>query len=151
MCTCVCAQPVMGSQFLSAIYRVKRTFWMVTAVAGGGAVGGSLRYLFLLAYPSEPGAFPWVVFGANIAGAFLLGLAVVWFARKRMRRPYLQAFLTTGLLGSLTTFSNYTLDIVLLGEAGRPLLAATYALGALAAGVGAALGGLQVGRKYFTS
>jgi len=45
------------------------------AVASGGAIGASLRYLLGQAISTRtPGDFPWHTLAANVSGAFLLGL-----------------------------------------------------------------------------
>jgi fluoride exporter len=117
---------------------------IVLAVAAGGAVGGALRYGFLLAFPIAPGAFPIVIFLENLLGAFLLGLVLALLLRRWRGAHHLGAFLTTGVLGSFTTFSNYTLDVVALTTGGALALALAYGVASIALGLAAALLGATV-------
>jgi fluoride exporter len=118
----------------------------ILAVAAGGAVGGSLRHALILAFPGEPGQFPWVIFGENIAGAFLLGLLLTVLVLRWPARQALRLFLGTGILGSLTTFSNYSLDIVALAGQGSFGLALGYSLGSIGAGLAACYLGIVSAR-----
>ena len=77
------------------------------AAAGGGAVGASLRYLFLVFGVS--GALG--IFLLNVAGSFALGFMLTWLEG---RSELLAVFVGTGLLGALTTFSTFSSDSVRL-------------------------------------
>ena len=117
----------------------------ILAVAAGGAIGGALRYALILAFPVEPGGFPWVIFFENISGAFLLGF-VLTYVLDRWRLPWdIRPFLTTGVLGSFTTFSNFTVDIVQLGWQSAYATALTYSAASMGLGVAAALAGVVLG------
>ena len=117
----------------------------IVAVAAGGAVGGTLRYAFILAFPVDPGAFPWVIFWENVIGAFALGLILV-LVLERWRLPWdVRSFLTVGVLGSFTTFSNYTLDVVMLASDGAVALALAYSGASALAGLTAAALGMRLG------
>lgn len=119
----------------------------VLAVAGGGMIGAVLRVGFAEAFPNGSGRFPWTTFAENVTGALLLGfLLVVLLERLRTRRD-LRPFLATGVLGSFTTFSNFTVEIVALGEGQRIDLAALYALASIGAGLGAAALGMMLARR----
>ena len=138
----------MSLSHLTSPRRLQYLLRMSGVVAAGGAIGGTLRCLFLLLHPTDPGSFPWVIFLENLTGAFLLGFAVVGLARSYPHRRYLRVFLTTGMLGSFTTFSNYTMDIVLLGDEGALGLALLYGLGSLGGGLLAAFLGVLVARMW---
>lgn len=119
----------------------------VAAVAAGGAVGGTLRYAFILAFPVAPGAFPWVIFWENVIGAFALGLILI-LVLERWRLPWdVRSFLTVGVLGSFTTFSNYTLDVVTLASGGAVALAFAYSGASALAGLAAAALGMRLGHR----
>jgi CrcB protein len=60
--------------------------------------------------------------------------------------PEVRSFLTVGILGGFTTFSAFSLDVVLLSERGQWAAAAAYAVGSVALSVGALLIGLRVVR-----
>ena len=99
----------------------------VIAIALGGAIGAVARYFIsrwvVLALGS---AFPWGTLTVNIVGCFVLGFLVeimtlLWSPSEEYR-----AFLTVGLLGALTTFSAFSLDIAVLQGRGETLLAVVY-------------------------
>ena len=54
-------------------------------------------------------------------------------------------FLTTGVLGSFTTFSNFSVDVVKLGWQSAYATAFTYSAASMALGVAAALAGVALG------
>jgi fluoride exporter len=119
----------------------------VAAVAAGGAAGGTLRYAFILAFPTDPGTFPRVILAENLIGAFLLGL-VLTGVLERWRLPRrARPFLTAGLLGSFTTFSNLSVDLVQLASMDRAWVALAYGAASTCLGVAAALLGLRLGRQ----
>lgn len=95
----------------------------------GGGVGAVLRFLLgrWLASPH----FPWHTLAINVLGSFALGLLAGWH---RDRAAWF-ALLGTGLCGGFTTFSTFSLETLVLAERGRPLAAAGYAGGSVAAGL----------------
>ncbi len=102
------------------------------AVALGGAVGAVVRVLASeLVGPSAPGAWPWATLLVNASGAFALGLLLTRLQRRPTPWPYLRPLLGTGVLGGYTTFSALAVETVQLGEAGRAVAAAAYALSSL--------------------
>ncbi len=87
--------------------------WM--AVAGGGAMGATMRYgAFLLAERVLPRGFPWGTLLVNVIGSVLIGIAFVLLVERGLLTPAWRSFLTVGLLGAFTTFSAFSLDAVLL-------------------------------------
>ncbi len=110
----------------------------LAAVAGGGALGASFRHLLGIAMTRWLGSgFPWGTYAANILGALLMGTFIALLQRFELRDPHFRAFLTTGLLGGFTTFSTFSLEVVLLYERNEHLLALTYALSSVVVCVGA--------------
>ena len=74
---------------------------------------------------------------ANVVGSFALGLLLVRAPSDRVR-----LFAGTGALSSFTTYSTFAADAVALGTpAGAWYVAASYATGFAAAGLGLAVGG----------
>jgi fluoride exporter len=85
----------------------------------------------------------WSTVGINIVGSFLLGLLVAehWFDR-----DYREA-IGVGFLGGFTTFSTFSVQIVLEVDSGEPGRAAGYLLASVVGGVAAATAGYALGRK----
>jgi fluoride exporter len=123
--------------------RLRNVAW----VAAGGAIGGTLRYLFIATFPVARGAFPWVFFVENVVGAFALGVLLTVLLRRSFKRLDLRPFLGTGVLGSFTTFSNLSLDVFGLASSGSVVLGAVYGFGSLLAGLVAAMLGIGLGRR----
>lgn len=121
------------------------------AVALGGAIGASLRHgAGLLAVRLSPGGWPWGTFSVNVLGSLAMGLLIGWLALKADgTAQQTRLFLATGVLGGFTTFSAFSLEVVMMLRAGHAGKAATYAGLSLALGVAALIIGLWIARKVF--
>ncbi len=104
---------------------------VVAGVAVGGAVGALLRWGLSAAFPDPVAGFPWTTFSINVVGSFLLALLPASVAVRR--RVLLPPLLGAGVLGGFTTLSTYSEQARALVDHGRPVLAATYVVGTLAA------------------
>ncbi|MEX2588128.1 MAG: fluoride efflux transporter CrcB [Actinomycetota bacterium] len=120
---------------------------MVAAIALGGALGGTARYGVTRLLPSGSAELPWATLTANISGSFLLGLALALLIERRPPNRRLPAFIATGVLGSYTTFSAFSVETSLLLEAGKFLTAAAYVATSVILGLSAALTGVRLGRR----
>jgi CrcB protein len=80
-------------------------------VALGGALGSVLRYLVaLLAKDRGWTAFPWATLAVNVVGCFAITLILTIAAATTMR-DQLRLFLTTGIMGGLTTYSTFDYEM----------------------------------------
>ena len=89
------------------------------AVGLGAALGALLRWMLALwLNPLHEGVPPgtWV---ANVAGGYMVGLAVAWFAQQPDLAPQWRLFVITGFLGGLTTFSTFSVEVVAPLQEGR--------------------------------
>ena len=114
-------------------------------VAFGGAVGAVARYQLGRAVTHVAGSsaqFPWATLAANVLGSLAMGLLVGWLARNGEGSETLRLLLGVGLLGGFTTFSAFSLEMMLLIERGSTGLAFGYALVSVIAGLGALYVGL---------
>lgn len=125
-------------------------------VAVGGSIGAWLRFLsghaaVALLGPVKAGAFPWSTLFCNVAGSVAMGLVMGWLARHAAATGAsaegLRLFLAVGVLGGFTTFSAFSMEIVLLAQRGQTGLAALYAALSLAAGIAGLLLGLALMRQ----
>lgn len=99
------------------------------AVAIGGAIGASLRYfLGNLASSSDllKGNFPYATFAVNILGSFLIGVLYVLIVERAGLPSYWREILIVGFCGGFTTFSTFSLDAILLWQAGQVFNAILY-------------------------
>lgn len=116
------------------------------AVALGGALGAILRWALAMLLPAT--TFPWPVLVANLAGSFAIGLA--WAAAEAaIIEPVWRLFLITGLLGALTTFSTFSLDVVYLLQQQRWLAAGGFATANVLGCVFLTFVALGIGRRLF--
>lgn len=81
------------------------------AIAAGGAIGATARYLVGLGWPAPPGGFPVSTLIVNVVGCGLIGILMVLVTDVLTQQRLLRPFLGTGVLGGFTTFSTYAVDI----------------------------------------
>ena len=120
-------------------------------VALGGGAGAVLRYqagrgLTALLGPATVSAFPWATLLVNISGSLAMGLLAGWLARHGTGGDTWRLLVGVGLLGGFTTFSAFSLEMMLLIERGQPGTAFAYAAISVLAGVTALYIGLIVMR-----
>ena len=100
---------------------------MLLAVAAGGALGAVGRYLVISAVGLVFGTgLPLGTIVVNVLGSFVLGALVEAMALAWSPPPELRAMLVVGVLGAFTTFSTFSMDVVLLYERGALGQAAVY-------------------------
>jgi CrcB protein len=118
----------------------------IAAIYLGGVLGALARVGLAEAAPHGPDGWPWATFAANMVGALLLGY---FFARLRdhPEDSVAHPFLTTGICGTLTTFSTLQLELFEMVDAGHLVLAAAYIAATLAAGYGFARLGIALERR----
>lgn len=117
---------------------------VVLAVAAGGALGSVARY-FMAAQVNHwmgPG-FPYGTLVVNALGGLVMGILIETMALRWSPTPELRAFLTVGILGGFTTFSAFSLDVVLLVERGEWLKALAYVASSVVLSVGALFAGMR--------
>ena len=83
----------------------------ILAVGIGGAIGASLRFFLSQIIVYEAG-FPLATFSANLIGCFMLSYLLSGKLLKAY--PKIKLALTTGLLGSFTTFSTFSSETISL-------------------------------------
>lgn len=101
-------------------------------VALGGAIGALARYQLgrgLTAWlgPATMSAFPWATMVANVLGSLAMGLLFGWLAKQGEGGDSMRLLLGVGLLGGFTTFSAFSLEMMLLIERGQTMTALAYA------------------------
>jgi len=83
----------------------------------GGFFGAISRFLIAGWVQNSSGTlFPVGTLSVNVAGSFIIGLAAMFFAQ--VIEPEYKAFVMTGFLGALTTFSTFSLENVTLLQDG---------------------------------
>jgi CrcB protein len=115
----------------------------------GGGIGAALRHGVNTGAARVFGiGFPWGTLVVNVAGSLAMGLLAAWFAFRADAglTQHAGLLLTTGVLGGFTTFSAFSLDVVLLWERNAVWLAAAYVAASVVLSVGGLLAGLWVVR-----
>lgn len=112
------------------------------SVAGGG-IGAALRHAVNIGAARLLGTgLPFGTMTVNVVGSLVMGLFAAYFAFKGDASQHWRLFLTTGILGGFTTFSAFSLDVVLLYERGQTLAAAGYVAFSVVVSIAALLVGL---------
>jgi CrcB protein len=97
----------------------------------GAGIGGAVRHFVNRSAGVLGGSFTWGTLVVNVTGCLLAGVIAGWFAFRGESSQEIRLFLITGLLGGYTTFSAFSLEVVLLWERGQPAAAILYALGSV--------------------
>jgi CrcB protein len=124
-------------------------------VALGGAIGAVARYQLGRGMthwlgPQVVTTFPWATLAANIIGSLAMGMLAGWMARHggetNINSEQMRLLLGVGLLGGFTTFSAFSLEMMMLVERGQAASAVTYSAVSVLAGLAALYLGLIIMR-----
>ncbi|MEH7075357.1 fluoride efflux transporter CrcB [Neobacillus drentensis] len=114
----------------------------------GGVAGSLLRYLLsVIAVELWGKAFPIGTLFINLSGAFLLGFITTHFVGSKRVHPYLITALTTGVIGSYTTFSTFSVETVQLLESGKFALGLLYLFVSLIGGILLVRAGMKLSQQ----
>jgi len=118
---------------------------VLVAVVGGGLIGSGIRSSIALAIEGPREGLPLATLSVNLLGSFLLGL---YLARRErsVASPLSLPFWAIGMLGSFTTFSTFSLEVVRLIEVDAALTATAYVAISIVGGLLAVLLGDRLGR-----
>jgi CrcB protein len=126
-------------------------------VALGGAIGAGLRYqagqIISASFSApEESLLPLPTLAVNILGSFLIGVLAGWLASRgagpaaALHTEQWRLLLGAGVLGGFTTFSAFSLELVMMIERGQYTIAGLYAALSLAFGIGAFIAGIALMR-----
>lgn len=116
-----------------------------------GACAGALARWQLGLWLNPGGALPWGTLVANWAGAYAVGVAVVFFQTHTGIDPAWRLLIVTGLLGALTTFSTFSVEAVALLQQGRVATALLHAGLHLFGSLLLTWGGLVSAQRWWTN
>lgn len=122
-------------------------------VALGGGIGALLRYQFGRGMTSLLGssavmAFPWATLAVNVIGSLGMGLLAGWLAGGAHGGEQLRLVFGVGLLGGFTTFSAFSLEMMMLMDRGDHTSAFVYGSVSVMAGLAALYMGLIVMKLF---
>ena len=81
-------------------------------IASGGALGACVRYILSNLVKFIHPNLPVGTFVVNILGSFLIGVLMSNLETKNISENFIRNFLIIGFLGSFTTFSAFSFEIV---------------------------------------
>jgi len=96
----------------------------ILAIGSGGFIGAVLRaYLNGFISHKVPHDLPYGTLGVNLIGSFIMGVLIAYFMYTTFFSLTMKSFLSTGILGALTTYSTFAVESFLLLKGGHILLA----------------------------
>ncbi len=123
----------------------------VLLVAVGGAAGAVARYVVgARALQVFGSGWPFGTFIVNVIGGLFMGLLAGWLAhRGGIGQDKWRVLLGVGVLGGVTTFSAFSLEVALMIEKRSYGQAFSYVTASVLLAVGALFLGLTVARRIF--
>jgi fluoride exporter len=122
--------------------------WNYVAIAIGGTLGCWARFaqsnLVQLIYGRE---FPYATLSINFMGSFMMGFLFIETLERLTLAPEFRTGILTGFLGGYTTFSTYSMELLLLTEQGEVLKALLYFALSAVLGFGGAFAGAYIARN----
>ena len=101
----------------------------ILAIGSGGFIGAVSRaYLNGLINRHIPHELPFGTLGVNILGSLTLGILFAFFTYTEYFSTTMKSFVSTGMMGALTTYSTFALETFWLFNQGSLFLGATNAL-----------------------
>ncbi|WP_079509362.1 fluoride efflux transporter CrcB [Mesobacillus jeotgali] len=114
----------------------------------GGMVGSVLRYFVSLTAASLlSNGFPIGTLLVNLAGSLFLGWFTAAVISRNKMNPILSASIGTGLTGSFTTFSTFSMETLIMIESGRIGMGIVYVLLSAVGGLLLAAAGFKIGSE----
>jgi len=96
----------------------------ILAIGSGGFIGAVLRaYLNGVISHRVPHDLPFGTLGVNLIGSFIMGIVIAYFMYTTIFSLHVKSFLSTGILGALTTYSTFAIESFFLLEGGYIFLA----------------------------
>ena len=121
----------------------------VLAISLGASVGALARWQLGLWLNQGHALLPWGTLAANWVGAWLVGVAVVFFQSQTQLDPAWRLALVTGFLGALTTFSTFSAEVVAMLQHARYALALATASLHLLGSLALTLAGMKMAGAWF--
>ncbi len=97
-------------------------------LATGASLGAYGRFMLAKLFNHHASFLLWGTLAANLIGAYCIGLLYAYFFAHQTAHDHWKILLITGFLGSFTTLSAFSLEVVLALQAGHYLVAMSLVL-----------------------
>jgi fluoride exporter len=122
--------------------------WTYAAIAVGGTLGCWARFGQTNLVQTFLGReFPYATLSINVIGSFLMGFLFIATLERLTLSPELRTGILTGFLGGYTTFSTFSMELLLLVEQGDRANAVLYLVLSAVLGFGGAFFGAYIARN----
>ncbi|WP_052158991.1 CrcB family protein [Halobacillus sp. BBL2006] len=116
-------------------------------IALGGGLGSCFRFGVSSLLTANEGGFPYGTLAVNLIGCMLLSFFYQILSSANGKAEVLHKALTTGFIGSFTTFSAFTAEFAQLYNE-TPSLASYYIFATVVGGLGMTIAGHLWGRRW---
>lgn len=87
----------------------------ILVIGSGGFIGAILRaYLIGVVNSHIEHDIPFGTLVVNVVGSFIMGFLYFFFTHTHFFPPHVKSFLSTGILGALTTYSTFAIETFIL-------------------------------------
>lgn len=120
-------------------------------IACGGAIGAVLRYILMNLIGSRNILglhMPYGTLAVNIIGSFIMGMFITYIGRHADGVQNAHLFFAVGMLGSFTTFSTFSLDVITMMQRGEIVPMAIYIILSVSVSIVALFFGLLLMRQF---
>ena len=129
--------------------REEETLQKYLFIALGGALGSIARYGVGAWVANRMGIrFPYGTLVVNITACLIIGFTMSFLGRHTDLGPAWRFLVPVGFIGAYSTFSTYEWETLVELREGAFGIAALYAIGSFAAGLGATWGGSVIGDLF---
>jgi CrcB protein len=118
------------------------------AIGFGAVIGAWLRWALAYWLNARWSLMPLGTLTANLAGGYLIGIAIAAFALHPALSPFWRLLIVTGFLGSLTTFSTFSAESLVMLQSGSWRSAAAHTVFHLVGSLAAAAAGIATIRLF---